>query len=207
MTQPRLADYLRLDLFVPAVRNAQQHDTETAISSIARFGFNDAPIIDERTGRAVTGHGRVKALVEMRARGMDMPAGLLMDDDGMWMMPVQRGWRSRDDAHAEAYVWLHNELGRRKEQDAPTAVAMLQDVLGADPNLFESLNIPAEQLDALFAETDMDLPDITGADEPEGDGLGPDVDPPGRDDDEPAVGKTVTCPACQHSFETRGVIG
>jgi len=89
---------------MPAVRNPKRHDIPELIDSMRRFGFTSPPIIDERTGRMLTGHGRVAALAAMREQGGDPPMGVVD-----WQVPVIRGVETRDDDEAEAYVVADNQ--------------------------------------------------------------------------------------------------
>lgn len=147
----RRITYVPLEAIRPAVRNAKQHDVATLCESIARFGFTNALIVDDRTERLVGGHGRWEALVVLRAGGSPTPDGILVDEDGGWLVPVQRGWASKDDAEAEAYVLLDNrlvELGGG--YDDRLLSAMLEDLNANTPDLFELLHYSEEDMEALL---------------------------------------------------------
>jgi site-specific DNA-methyltransferase (adenine-specific) len=77
---------------------------------MARYGVVEPPVLDERTGRLVAGHGRLEAFAEARAVGLDAPEGVRVNAKGEWLVPVIRGWSSRNDAEAEAYLVTSNEL-------------------------------------------------------------------------------------------------
>lgn len=112
--QPRWMDYRRLDELLPALVNAKEHSLPDLRGSIGRFGFLDAIVLDERTERLVGGHGRVELLQALedlpdgeRPDGWPEvqswpPEGVRVDGEGRWLVPVQRGWRSRDDDEAHA---------------------------------------------------------------------------------------------------------
>lgn len=107
----RSIEYRRLDELEPAKRNAKRHDIAGLIASFRRFGVTQAvAIVDERTGRMHAGHGRREALEQMRAGGSRAPAGIRSDDDGMWLVPIGRGWRSKNDRDAEAALLGDNQL-------------------------------------------------------------------------------------------------
>lgn len=89
-----------LEEILPADRNPKQHADLNA--SFEEFGYLDASVLDERTGQLIGGHGRIEKLVERRAAGAPAPEGIVVREDGVWLAPVQRGWSSRDDLHAEA---------------------------------------------------------------------------------------------------------
>jgi hypothetical protein len=102
---------MRLSEVRAAVRNPKGHDDDGIRGSIERHGIAELPLIDERTGRLVAGHGRIKQLTAMSAAGQDPPDGVDVDpDSGEWLVPVTRGWSSRSDAEAEAYLVASNKL-------------------------------------------------------------------------------------------------
>lgn len=109
MDQPRWIDYMRLDDLTPALRNPKGHDQDLIRASVSRFGSIDAPVLDERTGRLVAGHGRRDDALARRQRGEDPPDGFVLDADGGWLMAVQRGWASASDDDADAAGVALNE--------------------------------------------------------------------------------------------------
>lgn len=106
----RYVDYLPLDEITPATRNPKAHDDAGISRSIGHFGMGELPLIDERTGRLVAGHGRHAHLVRACEDGKEPPDGVRVDEDGRWLMPVVRGWASRSDDDAEAYLVASNQL-------------------------------------------------------------------------------------------------
>lgn len=112
--QPRWTEYVPLNSVLRATRNPKLHDTEVIRASIGRFGVVELPAMDERTGRLVAGHGRLDEWQRAQSAGEDPPDGVKAADDGVWHVPVLRGWRSNSDAEAEAYLVVSNrstELG------------------------------------------------------------------------------------------------
>ena len=55
-------EYISLDELEQWPRNPKQHNLSGIEKSLKRFGFNSPLVIDERTGRLVAGHGRLKTL-------------------------------------------------------------------------------------------------------------------------------------------------
>ncbi len=200
---PRWMTYVPLEQVRPALRNPQGHAIEAMILAMQTFGFTDAPIVDERTERLYAGHGRLEALVAMWECGLDMPEGLMLDPDGTgWLLPLQRGWRSRDDVHAEAALIAHNRLTQIGGQNTPLLVSMLDTIQATDAALFEAVAFDEAAMSALLAQVNMESPDITGEELP--DDVPSPADPePGDDDRVEPDRPTVTCPACQHCFETK----
>lgn len=94
--------------------NPKRHDVEMIDASVARFGFVEPIVMDERTGMLISGHGRTSVLAAMNERGDDPPEGVIIGDDEDWLIPVIRGWSSEDDNEANAVLVALNratELG------------------------------------------------------------------------------------------------
>lgn len=97
-------EYLPLAQLKRAPRNPKGHAQQIISQSMDVHGYVEAITIDERTGRLVAGHGRLDELEAKKAAEAPMPEGIMAGDDGEWLVPVQRGWRSKDDAQAENYL-------------------------------------------------------------------------------------------------------
>lgn len=135
----RRTEYRPLSEIAPAKRNVKKHDLAEIIQSIKRFGFADAVIVDERTGKLVSGHGRVEALQAMMKEADSVnntPAGIIADDSSgpqrRWLVPVQTGWASKDDTEAEAFLVAANRIGERGGYDLVVLEAVLKDLAAAD---------------------------------------------------------------------------
>lgn len=111
----------------PAPRNPKNHDEAGIRASVTRHGFVEAPTIDERTGRLVAGHGRLGDLAARKAAGEEPPEGIDVDEGGEWLVPTQRGWASRSDRDAEAYVVAANKLTESGGWDDELLAQMLGD--------------------------------------------------------------------------------
>jgi hypothetical protein len=130
--QPRWVEYVRLDEIQHAPRNPKGHAGEAIARSIDHHGMAEVPLRDDRTGRLVAGHGRHAQLVAMHAAGKGAPDGILVDDDGMWRMPIVTGWASRSDSDAEAYLVGSNQLTTAGGWDQTSLVEVLADLRDAD---------------------------------------------------------------------------
>lgn len=143
----RHLELMPVHALVPALKNPKTHDIKTLRQSLKRFGFVESPAIDERTGRLVAGHGRVETLRDLEAAKDKPPKGVVIGDDGRWMVHVQRGWASVDDDEAAAYVVTSNRLVELGGWDDPLLDEVLADVaespLGLDGVGFEP---PAEEV-------------------------------------------------------------
>lgn len=58
----------------------------------------------------MVGHGRLDALRARRDQGEAAPDGIRVTKAGRWQVPAQRGWASRDDQEAFAYLVASNQL-------------------------------------------------------------------------------------------------
>ncbi|MDE1904866.1 MAG: hypothetical protein KGH75_00260 [Rhodospirillales bacterium] len=143
-----------IDSLVPALRNPKRHELEQLRASYRRFGFTNPPILDERTGRLVAGHGRLQLLQIEQREGAEPPEGIEVEGD-VWKVPVVRGWASANDAEAEAYLIADNRQAELGGWDT--------DLLG--PMLDDLAALPELQLDGIgFALDDLPrLDDLVGS--------------------------------------------
>ncbi|MEU1592752.1 hypothetical protein ABZ468_07800 [Streptomyces sp. NPDC005708] len=199
---PRYIAYVPLTDLAPAPRNPKRHELELIIDSIAMHGLVEIPVVDERTQQTLHGHGRREALLEMQNRGMRAPGGVAIDEDGGWLVPILRGWSSKNDAEAEALAIKLNRLPGEGGWDPRELAEILEDLATNEAELFDSLAIPHDEIDKMLGQVDPEtLPGGGREDEPtlhlpddgERDGLSP--------DDEGRAPHT-TCPACGHLFTT-----
>ena len=146
-----------------ATRNPKKHSPEIG-TSIGRFGYVEPIVLDERTGRIVAGHGRREALLAMRARGEAPPAGIRAEGDE-WLVPVLRGWASRSDAEAEAYLLASNKLTEAGGWDDQMLAQLLKDL--GEQDALDGVGFSEEELEALLGGLDcagteglVDLDDV-----------------------------------------------
>jgi len=154
MNDKPYAEYMRLDNFLDKFhpRNPKQHDIGQIVSSIVRFGFVEQPTVDEKSGYIVAGHGRGEALARMMQQQMDIPERILLDSDGMWMLPVTRGIAFKDEAHVNAYLVASNRLTIMGGWDDSVLVEMLQKLAFEDEALLEVTGFDGDDLDDLLRE-------------------------------------------------------
>lgn len=148
MTTALRLEYMPLDELVPADRNAKEHDAPTMARSVDRFGFMQTPILDERTGQLVAGHGRRDDLLSRRERGERPPQYVKVGRDGVWRVPVQRGWTSASDAEALAAGVALNRVGEGL-WNAEGLTAILQDLASSDLG-FDGLGYGQADLEELL---------------------------------------------------------
>lgn len=111
MTGKLHIEYMDLRNLKPNPRNPKRHDGPGIRASIEAFGFADPCVFDERTGLLVCGHGRREVLIGLHKRDpRKAPRGVRIGPGGRWHVPVVRGWRSANDAAADAYMATGNHL-------------------------------------------------------------------------------------------------
>lgn len=134
-------EYMFLDELHSALRNPKQHDAEMIATSVDRHGFADPIILDERTGRVVAGHGRIEALGLLWSTNPVKTPEHIQVKSGRWQVPVTRGWASKDDAHAEAFLLTHNHSTIRGGWDMREVEEMLDDLALVDESLFDEIGL------------------------------------------------------------------
>jgi hypothetical protein len=140
-------------------RNPKQHDEVSVAASIARFGYIQPAVIDEGTGRLVAGHGRLDALCNMRDRGEDPPARILVVGND-WQMPVLRGVAFKDEHEAEAFLLADNQTTILGGWDDAALVAMLAEMRDIEVPI---IGWDDDAIDALTgAQIDLTPPEVTG---------------------------------------------
>jgi DNA modification methylase len=156
----RRVEYTPLTLIEAAPRNPKRHAGDAIKRSIDRFGFAELPLIDERTGRLVAGHGRLDQLAAMRKAGQDPPDGVRVDQGtGEWLVPVVRGWRSRSDGDAEAYLIASNRLTTLGGWDGEELGGLLADLAEQDAELLAVTGFSDADLEGLLGGGSTQLPD------------------------------------------------
>ncbi|OEJ21010.1 ParB N-terminal domain-containing protein [Streptomyces subrutilus] len=201
VTAPRYVTYVPLTDLRPAPRNPKRHALELIIDSIRMHGLVETPVADERTSRILHGHGRREALIELQTRGAQPPDGVLLDNDGGWLVPLLRGWSSRDDAEAEALAIKLSRLPGEGGWDPREFAAVLEDLATSDAELFDSLAIPHDEIDQMLRQVDPEtLPGGLREDEPPTLHLPDDGDANEMSADDAGRAAHSTCPACGHTF-------
>lgn len=168
-TAPRRLEYMPLTDLVDRLDpdNVKGHDDAGIDESLDRFGYTEPVMLDERTGKLVAGHGRIQRLNAMASdHSTDPerpPEGVLAVDDGTWQVPVVRGWASKDDNEARAYMITANRLTEKGgwTDDLATVLDELAQTPAGLPPGFTT-----DDVDALLAELGSgELPEQpTGAD-------------------------------------------
>jgi ParB-like chromosome segregation protein Spo0J len=160
----RRVEYMALDAIKGAETNPKEHARSALRKSFERFGFVEPMVLDERTGRLVAGHGRWEVMIEMRRKGAAPPDGVMVDAEGVWRVPVLRGWASTHDNEARAYLVASNKLTEAGGWDEDALGSLLSEV-----GSFDGLGFSEEELRQLTEEAWLpsELPsgDIDGTSE------------------------------------------
>lgn len=143
----RAVDYLPLEKVSPALRNPKAHADEDLEKSVQRFGFTEPLMMDERTGRLVAGHGRLAALQRLKAKGAQPPPGV-HEKAGVWLVPIIRGWASRNDREAEAYLVASNQLTVAGGWNTGELAQLLKELHAA--NALEGVGFDSDELSKLL---------------------------------------------------------
>ena len=183
---PRYIEYLLLDEVVPADENPKEHALEDLGESLGRFGYVEAVAMDERTGKLVAGHGRLTMLKAMQDTEAEPPDGILVDPDGRWRLPVGRGWSSRNDTEAKAYLIASNHIPEKGGWDDGALARSLAELMDSDRDALLGLGFDEAELETLMAGIG-EAPTFA----PTGEGSQPRLDRK----------NPVTCPECGHNFE------
>ncbi|MBB5081356.1 hypothetical protein [Nonomuraea endophytica] len=188
MTASRYIEHMALASIPRAPRNPKDHDLEGIRAAIEQFGLLIAGELDDRTGRLVVGHGRLEVLETMKAERAGAPSGVQLADDGEWMVPILRGWESRSDADAEAYLIANNHLSEKGGWHEQGLADMLASIAAIDAQLLAATGYNTDDLADLEEALNADRPTFDEDDEP--------LPEPGDADEEdrPTVwGVVVTC--------------
>lgn len=122
--------YERLDHLRPHPGNPKTHDVPLIRASMRRHGYAATIMVCDRTGMIAAGHGRRAALLAERGQSpKDPPPGVRLDDEGNWLVPVQHGWSSPNDAELLAYVLADNEATRRGGYNEPLLLEALGQIM------------------------------------------------------------------------------
>lgn len=107
--------------------NPKGHDIGAIGASIERFGFRIPVHVNDEDGRLLEGHGRIEALLALRAAGSTPPVGVHESPDGGWLVPALHGSRLAAE-EARAFLVAANSTVALGGWDEPRLAALLQDL-------------------------------------------------------------------------------
>lgn len=151
MTTRRYFDLVPLSELRRAPRNPKDHALEALASSMDEFGYVEPITLDDRTGRIVSGHGRLDDFLARHSDGRSPPDDSVTVDAGEWLVPVVRGWSSADDSAADGYLVAANRTAELGGWDSglPDYLDSLVDAGVA----LSATGFTADDLDDLLAAT------------------------------------------------------
>lgn len=156
LTAPRRIDYVPLDSLKADPRNPKSHDLALIDQSYDRFGVVDVVTVDGRTGYIISGHGRTTALRDAFARGDAAPEGVIVAADGSgWLVPVNTGWASKNDAEASAALIAMNRVTEMGGWVDESLLALLDEISNSGAG-FEGVGYDQSDLDDLQAYLDTE---------------------------------------------------
>lgn len=184
----RRSDLVAVRALTRATINPKTHDNALIRASFRRHGYADQIVVDERTKELISGNGRLEVLADMEGARETPPDGIQVID-GVWHVPVTRGWRSRDDDHARGYIVTANKSSEVGGWDAAGYADLARSL---DEDIRRDSGITDEEYAQIVRESaPPDLTDTTP-------GQVPDSEPPGYDDVEDQ--RRFRCPACSHEW-------
>lgn len=149
--QERRIEWVPLGEVQSAPTNPKEHDIGEICVSIGRRGFVELPAIDERTGRLVAGHGRIEALIKMHADKAPLPGGLKAEG-GKWLVPVVRGWASKNDADAAAYLVASNRLVELGGWNEEMLAKLMSEIAAIAPDEIAGSGFDQQDVDKFINE-------------------------------------------------------
>ncbi len=158
-------EYVSLRSLKTATRNPKLHAHDGIQKSVTQFGFMEPIVIDDRTGKMVAGHGRREALLELLEKGEAPPKGIALDGKD-WLVPVVRGWKSANDAEAEAALLAVNKLPEAGGWD----LGALQEMLGSLSEQkidLSSLGFSSAELDQAIQAANEGVKEVLATDDGE----------------------------------------
>jgi hypothetical protein len=155
-------EYMRVRDLVPNPRNPKRHDVPGITAAMKRFGYIDASIIDERTGMLIGGHGRAEVLLWAQQLNMRPPEGIVVDGDGDWTQPVQRGWSSANDDEADAALVALNRFVERGGWDEQARLEILEQ-LARQPAGLDGVGYDLDEVDQMAKAARAPLPEPPSA--------------------------------------------
>ncbi len=131
--------------------NPKSHADDAISGSVARFGYVEPIVVDERTGYTISGHGRTAALRRaFDADPTNPPEGVEVNKRGAWFVPVVTGWRSANDAEARAALIALNRTGELGGWNDTVLLDLLDDLSQFDSGL-DGIGFDMSDLDDLTA--------------------------------------------------------
>ena len=138
-------EYLPLDEVAPDERNPKAHRLDLLDGSFDEFGYTEPVTIDERTGKLLSGHGRLEQSIARRDAGLEQATGERGGaEDGVWTLPVTRGVATHNDAQAAAYLVAANKISEAGGWDDQRLMDLLRESAGGAAGGADRLHVPRQ---------------------------------------------------------------
>jgi hypothetical protein len=147
----RWIEYMPVEDLQVHPTNPKGHALDDLVAAVERFGYTEPILLCERTGWIASGHGRREAVIRRRDAGDPPPDGVMIADDGTWLMPVVRGWASADDAELRAWLVAGNNLPAAGGWVGDHLEPILRE-LADSPHGLDGTGLDQQSLDQLLAE-------------------------------------------------------
>lgn len=131
---PIRVEYQPLSALQRAPKNPKAHALDVLRQSMSRFRYTEPVIVDERTGRLLSGHGRLEELERAKAAGEPAPDRIVVKGDE-WFVPVVRGIATQNDDEAAAYLIADNQSVIARGWIDPILAEVLLQTTGREPEL------------------------------------------------------------------------
>jgi len=146
----RTIEYLPLTKLKPSPKNPKEHDVSEICDSIERFGFVSPIVVDARTHEILAGHGRRKALIELKSRGNKPPDGIKTKGKAnTWLVPTLVGYETKSDTEASAYRIGDNQLTILGGWDDQILADSLDEL--SELGLLDGIGFDDDSVDSLVA--------------------------------------------------------
>lgn len=143
-------EYMPLEAIKAHPKNPKLHAIDKIEQSMQTFGYTAPILIDETSGLMVAGHGRLDTLQRLRESGADAPANILVDDEGLWHVPVIRGLHFESEAEMTAYLLADNKLTEEGGWQEDLLAAMIEMIHDADPDLVGATGFSEREMSQLL---------------------------------------------------------
>lgn len=144
-------EYVDLDVLARAKRNPKNHDLPTIRASILRHGFV-APLVENaKTGRLVAGHGRLEAVLAIKAETPDAPPKRVKVVGEKWFLPVVRGVSFPNEQRAEEYLLADNRLVELGGWDEAALAPIFEDFGKRGADALTAIGWSTEEMAAVIA--------------------------------------------------------
>jgi DNA modification methylase len=134
--------------------NPKLHDLAALDASFERFGFITPAVVNDTDDLLLEAHGRIEALLTLKASGAPPPPGIQTGPRGQWLIPTVHGIHlSPDDA--AAFVIAANRIGELGGWDQAKLADLLSELNRSSSGL-AAVGFSEADLSRLLEKLDVD---------------------------------------------------